>query len=706
LKSVIIKFKNKGIVGAFYFSACLICSAFAQAQPANLLHSEALLLRTNLEKNHYDPPVLDDQLSKKIFYNFIELLDPHHLYFTSADIKALSVYKNQIDDEFKGSAWKFLPYVTGLYKERLLKSEKTFNGILQEPFNYSLNERISFSKSDSGGFALDEKDYLQRWTKWLKYQTLVYIINQHMRADSGSAKTTASLSKEAAMRDKVRKIETRGIKRILDHPAGFENYVGSILFNALTSCYDAHSNYFSKTDWQNFQNDLSTESYSFGIDISESETGDIVIERLVPGGPAWKSNELHKGDILLQLQWSGKIAMDLDGAEKSEVESMFLESNTEKMEIKVKKSNGQIKSVTLVKDKIRDDENIVKSFILQGEKKIGYISLPGFYTEWENAAGKGCSNDVAKEILKLKEEKIDGLILDIRYNGGGALIEGLNLAGIFINEGPLFMMQKKDKKPAVIKDMNRGTVYDGPMAVMINGQSASASELLASTLQDYNRAVIVGSRSFGKATGQATMALDTTMKDLSDLKSDYGVVAVTVEKLYRVSGRSAQLNGVRPDVFLPDIYENLNYYEGSLPCALVSDSVSKKVIYSPLSALPISELRRQSAQRVASSDEFKVISKLAKDPLLNRKDKEEFALTISSLSKVIDERYVWNETFEAASIKSTDLFKVDNVNFDMDLIKMDTYGKEINSIIIENIQRDIYLAETFQILTNLINLTK
>jgi carboxyl-terminal processing protease len=699
--------KRIAIFTGLFLLLWVFLSSFVQAQFPDPFFQEAILLRKNLQKNHYSPPPVDDKLSRQIFYNFINLLDPRHLYFTIGDLKELDIYKLRIDDELNGDSWKFLSFATNLYKQRLLISERTANEILQKSFDFSLKEKISFSKADSTGFALDEKDYVRRWTKWLKYETLLQIMAQQIKSDTGSLQTApVTLFKEPEMRQKVMKIENRDIKRILEYPSGFENYVSSLFFNAVTSCFDAHSSYFSKTGWQNFQSRMSTETFSFGIDMSGNETGDIVIERLVPGGPAWKSNELHKGDVLLELKWIGKNSIDLNGAEVSEVESMFAASNSERMEITVRKTNGQIKTVALLKEKIRDDENIVKSFILKGEKKIGYISLPGFYTEWENTSGKGCSNDVAKEILKLKEENIDGLILDIRHNGGGALVEGLSLAGIFIDEGPLFMIQKKDRKTMVIKDLNRGTVYDGPMAVMINGRSASASELLASTLQDYNRAVIVGSRSFGKATGQVTVPLDSSMRDLSNIKSTHGVVAVTVEKLYRVNGKSAQLNGVQPDIYLSDIYESLGYYETSLPFALPSDSVNKKVLYTPLSPLPIKELARESALRIASSESFQAITKLVSDTLINRKKKQVFILDINSFSKLIKDKYSWYERLERAGKRNSNLYKVDYVSFDQELMKMDKYRQEINLIIIKNMQSDIYIEETFQILTNLINLAK
>jgi C-terminal peptidase prc len=248
------------------------------------------------------------------------------------------------------------------------------------------------------------------------------------------------------VRQKIGQIEKRNIRRILDHPGGFEEYVGTLFLKAVTLCHDPHTNYLSKTDWQNYEGALSRESLSFGVDLDETDEGAVTIARLVPGGPAWKSNELHKGDVLLALRWGGKNPVDLAGADLEEVEGLLQSSNADRLEITVQKTNGMVKTVALLKEKIREEENVVKSFILKGDKKIGYISLPGFYTEWESRTGQGCANDVAKEIVKLQKEKVEGLILDIRYNGGGSLGEGVDLAGIFIDQGPMCVMKGPHRK--------------------------------------------------------------------------------------------------------------------------------------------------------------------------------------------------------------------------------------------------------------------
>lgn len=688
-----------------------VADAFTQQN--HQTHSkEAILLTQLLKKHHISPRSENEKLSEDIFNAFIEALDPDGLYFTATDISNLDKYKKELLDDLNGKSWQFLPATTELFKTRLIHSQQIYSSILDQPFTYSSSQTISLSfKQDSVTFAKDETALIKRWEKSLKYKCLVRLSTYYDLCPEGKKPTMAELmAKENEIRGKLKIIENRSIHKILEHPGGYENYVASLLFNSIASCYDAHSAYLSKTEWQNLESDLSKEGYSFGLDLDENENGDIAVSRLVPGGPAWKTSEIHRGDILIQLKWEGKEATDLTGATLSEVHQLFDLSNTGKLELTIKRDNGQIKTVTLLKEKIREDENIVKGFILSGEKKIGYISLPGFYSEWENKTGKGCANDVAKEIVKLQKENIEGLILDIRYNGGGSLLEGLNLAGIFIDEGPLFMLTAKDGKPYVMKDLNRGTVYDGPLALMINGQSASASEVLASTLQDYNRALIIGSNSFGKATGQEVMPIDSNLNAASPesliLKSPYGFASITIRKLYRITGKSAQIKGVKPDIQLQDIFSTLNYSESILPHALPYDTVTRKVVFNKLTPLPWEQLRELSKKRVSTNTNFKAISRqlARKDSLTKNMDK--IPLTFEPIHKNISTFYVWWEDLEKASKFESKDFKVENTNYDKEVIKVDHYAEETNTIILKNIESDLYISETYQILKDLINYKK
>ncbi|WP_028980688.1 carboxy terminal-processing peptidase [Sporocytophaga myxococcoides] len=687
----------------FWVISIFIISTFASntdvtAQALNL-KKETQLLETSLSSNHYSKKQMDDELSSKSFSKLIDLMDPEAIYFTSQDIRILKSFENQIDDELKGKTWKLLDVVIPIYRQRLTEAEKGLSDILSKPITFIKGKELSIDTATHLPFSEFDEDIKTRW----KDHLTVEVLNQMYNICSIVGQNNL-LTKEAEAREKTKIIEKRRVRRILDHPEGFENYVASIYFDAITSAFDPHTNYMSKTTWQNFKSLLTSEELSFGINLDESETGNIVIESLVPGGPAWKSGQLNKDDVLLELHWEGKETVDLTASDIQEVEELMGQSNTQKLNIKIKKSSGEILTVSLIKEKLDNDDNTVKGLILSGSKKIGYISLPGFYSEFENL-NNGCANDVAKEIIKLKEQKIDGLILDIRYNGGGSLYEGMNLAGIFIDEGPLMSLKNRDGKTSVLKDMNRGTIYDGPLLLMVNSSSASASEVLASTLQDYNRAVIVGGNTYGKASGQIIIPLDTTVgktpNQLDNTNSPHGFLKVTIEKLYRINGKSAQLRGVKPDITLPDIFDVIDYKESNYSNALPYDSINKKIIYQQLPALPISTLSKSSQQRIISNSAFQDLNKFIKT--YSDWMQAPVPLYPPDFKKYNDDRQVALKTLKKSIVKTTITFKVENTSYENQVLQADPYKKELNDLLLKRTQSDIYIEESYSIITDLIN---
>ncbi|MCR6641893.1 MAG: carboxy terminal-processing peptidase [Sporocytophaga sp.] len=668
------------------------------AQTLNL-KTETRLLEITLNAHHYSKKQMDDELSSKSFIKFIDLLDPKAIYFTSQDIQLLKAYEKQIDDELKGRSWKLLDVLIPLYKQRLTEAEKGIHDILSKPYTFSKGEYLSIDTTEHLPLSEFDEDLKTRWNDHL---TLI-ILNQMYNLCSVDGQTNM-LTKETEAREKTRIIEKRRVRRIIDHPEGFENYIASLYFDAITSVFDPHTTYMSKTSWQNFESRLTSEELSFGINLDESETGNIIIESLVPGGPAWKSGQLNKDDVLLELQWEGKASVDLTASDIQEVEELMNQSNRQKLNFKIKKSSGEILTVTLIKEKIDNDDNTVKGLILSGTKRIGYIALPGFYSEFENL-NHGCANDVAKEIVKLKEQKIDGLILDIRYNGGGSLYEGMNLAGIFIDEGPLMSLKNRDGKTTVLKDMNRGTIYDGPLVLMVNNASASASEVLASTLQDYNRAVIVGGNTYGKASGQIIIPLDSTVgtssKQFDKANSPHGFLKVTIEKLYRINGKSAQLKGVKPDITLPDIFDVIDYKESNYANALPYDSINKKIIYQQLPALPINTLSKSSQQRIAGNLAFQDLNKFIK--AYSGWMKAPIPLYPPDYKKYNDDRQVTLKTLKKSWIKPTTTFTVENTSYENQVLQADPYKKELNDLLLKRTRSDIYIEESYSIITDLIN---
>lgn len=388
-----------------------------------------------------------------------------------------------------------------------------------------------------------------------------------------------------------------------------------------------------------------------------------------------------------------------------EVEEVLDGVSTATILLTVRTANGSLQTVTLYKQAVKLEENLIKSYILEGAEKIGYISLPDFYTDWNSYNALGCANDVAKEIIKLKKENIQGLILDLRFNGGGSMLEAAGLAGIFINEGPLCVMDEADK-PKVLKDPNRGTAYDGPLLVLVNTLSASASEFTAAVLQDYNRALIVGSPTYGKASMQIVMPVDTsaaTPQAWAMQKAELGYLKITEGGFYRVTGKSHQRNGIQPDIHLPDVYEKMHIREEDEPQALYFDTVSKKPAFARLPDLPLQPLAQNSANRIKAGTAFKNLMAVS-DSIYRFKENVPVALTPASITLFKEQTNNLYKTYDRLTTTPIASFKVTTHSYQTDLMKEDEYSRELNKRIADDMASDIYIDEAYRILADLIKL--
>ncbi len=694
---------KKNLVLTFLLAAGF-SPAFSQLPAA--ARSKAIIAKRVVEKNHLSARAVNDSFSSALFEKMIYMADRRSLLFTEPGFKALSAFRYSLDDELNGRGWNFLPAYEDIYRKALLRADSVIQELSKKPFDFLVAETVTLAKkNDEQVFAANEKELTARWLRFLKFRALDQLYDIYTDENPGKLSFKQVIaSHEAKVRERVCQPEQRLLKKVLEHPSGFSAYITERYLDMMTTCFDPHSNYFSPQGKEDFSAALSGEELSFGIELDENEKGEIVISQLMPGGPAWKSGEMNKGDELLSLHWEGRQEEEVRGMDLDDVYDILDEPVQGRLVFRFRKADGSIRTVLLRKERVESDENIVKSFILGGDKKIGYILLPGFYTEWENESGSSCANDVAKEIVKLKKENIQGLILDLRYNGGGSMGEAMELLGIFIDEGPLFAQKQKDGKLISLKDPNRGTIYNGPLAVMVNGQSASASEVVAASLQDYNRAVIVGSNSYGKASMQQMFALDTITSKPGAIGKGKDMLKITTGKLYRLNGGSAQLYGVTPDILLPDAFDWLDYREKFSPFALQPETVAKNNYYKPLPPLPVAELSRLSIARTSSSSSFATIRKQVQTMKAMMEKTETIPLQWESYLK-------WAEQQERSAGPVTDengqetkKFAVENHKADKELLVNNGYAREINAEWLSNIKKNIYIEEAFLVLCDLINL--
>lgn len=529
-----------------------------------------------LEKQHYSPKAINDQFSKQVFSKFLEELDGEKNFFLQSDIEELKKYETTIDNEIHGGDIAFSPAVGIIYDKRLAEITSLYKEILATPFNFSVDE-VYQSNSEKISYCKSVEERRDRWYKKLKYLTLERysdLIDQREKiTNKDSIKTDANIEIEA--RERVLKIMNRTFEKIKIAATDEKRF--SSFVNVITNLMDPHSDYFPPVEKRAFDEQMSGRFYGIGAQLQETE-GVIKIASLVAGYPAWRSGEIEANDIIVKVAQSktGE-AIDITGYEITEAVKLIRGNKGTEVTLTIKKQNGTTKIVTLMRDEIVQDESYVRSAVInENNKKIGYIYLPDFYADFERVDGARCSEDVAAEIKKLKAENIDGIVMDLRSNGGGSLYEVVQMVGLFIKTGPIVQVRDKEGKISVLSDNNPSVLYDGPLAVMVNGFSASASEIFAAAIQDYKRGIIVGTTTstYGKGTVQRNVPLGNIL-DYNSGRTEFGAVKLTFQKFYRINGGSTQLKGVEPDILLPDSYEYLKFREKDNTLSLPWDEIKK-----------------------------------------------------------------------------------------------------------------------------------
>ena len=690
----------------YYFVLTILLFAsliVLKAQPLKNAATNAFVITRMAAKFHIQPRVVDKRLSGDWFDELIKQLDNDKIFFTQEDISKLQPYRLQLDEELLNKKTSFLQLLVTIYQQRIQQMDTMIDNLCKLPFNFNVKEK--FLATEDASYPLNAAAQRKKIYKHLKAVSLEVLLEWNDKATSLSSeqkkKKTDSL--EVTVRKKMHDVFKRSVNRMLQNPGGAEQEVCTLYCQSLAVCFDPHSAFFPPTEKENFESSLGNSSMQFGFQLDEDDEGDAVIENLKPGSPAFKSGQINKGDKIQFVQWDGREPIDVSGAGSRELNEILSTSNHEKIILTIKKADGTITHVNLAKEKAAPDEddNKVKGFLLKGAKTIGYISLPAFYTDWgeNDKPPNGCADDVAKEIVKLKKENIQGLILDLRYNGGGSMQEAADLSGIFIDAGPVAQVKSRDAKVYTLKDINRGSIYDGPLLLLVNGYSASASEMVAGTLQDYNRALIAGSPTYGKATAQAILPMDTTInldEDYRNRKTE-NYLKLTIEKLYRINGSSAQARGVQPDIILPDISEASPERESNNHFAFAASSIEANKYYKPYTALSLAPLQLFAKAQTDTSAYFKALNVYIQEYKKHLQPKDislgwTDAIEDRKKDKALIAQPVLVNNGKAAYTVSNHAFEERRVKTDESLREMDESWKE-------RLQQDPYLQIAFGILT-------
>jgi len=588
----------------------LLLIIFSNAVSAQVnLQQKARILVRFLDKNHYQPLQWNDSNANTLYQHWLEILDEEKLFFTQKDIASFQMLQATLDDEMNGVGWKFYTASVAMYQKALQRADSITTNLLSKPFDFSMPDQINWPAAD---FAVNEQDLVQRWMRFFKWQLLRPLADKFIGKGTTFDKISTEdfNAAEKSIRKKLLDKEIKYIQRLLGKSASFDIKMEDAFLSAIAYCYDPHTSYMNLSAKNEFETEMSAAAYSVGLDINMDEKGDKTIAFLQPGGSAWRSAQLHVGDVLVKIKTADNEMLVAD-ISLDEVKASLSGNSELELELTIQTAAGEIKTLKLAKEKITNEESVVKSFVLIGKKNIGYINLPGFYSRNNDNLSSddqlsmdGCANDVSKEIVKMKNDSIAGLILDLRYNGGGNMWEAMQLAGIFIDIGPVGSVKDKDGKSFFLKDPNRGTIYDGPLLLLVNGFSASASEFLSAVLQDYNRAIIAGSNTYGKGTAQNLQPMDTLEPNEGTVYKDF--VKVTMNKFYRVNGSTIQWKGVTPDIFFPDIYSSNLFKEKAKKTALLPD-LNKQGLFKPLIPIPFVTLKANSGSRVNSHPYFKTV---------------------------------------------------------------------------------------------------
>ena len=664
---------------------------------------ESILLQAvnmSLQGAHYDPPLVDDAFSQKAFDLYLKNIDANKRLLLASDTVQLVNYRNEIDNEINDGTYKLFNLSLELIQKQTKSTEGYFEEFLAHPFSFIENEEVNLGEDMP--FAKDETELRDRWRKYLKYSVLSRLHDDIIAQEKAIEKSDTIFtpksydSLEYHARKNVLKTHRDWYKRLnrLDRKDRLALYI-----NSITAVYDPHTNYFPPEQKEDFDIQMSGQLEGIGAQLQEKD-GYIKITNIIPGGPSSLQGELMANDLILKVKQEGGEPVEIIDWRINDAVKIIRGKKGTKVTLTVRKPDGSVKNITITRDVVVLEETYAKSLILhdQDNVKTGYIYLPTFYADFQNPRGRFSWKDVKVEVEKLKATGIKGIILDLRNNGGGSLDDVVKMGGLFIDQGPIVQVKEKGRQAQVLEDRYPGAEWDGALVIMINEFSASASEIMAAAMQDYGRAVIVGSSSsHGKGTVQRFLNLNQTLrnKNLPDL----GSVKLTIQKFYRINGDATQLKGVSSDVVLPDNYMYIKTGENENDYAMAWDQISSsKYETKPLDAH--NKAIKKSQVRVKKNETFNLIEENARRWELQR-ETNTFPLSLEAYKAQEVKEKKEGEKYEALNKIIINGFVVRNIPSDLALINGEESRVKRNEEWIKGIAKDPYVYEALQIIEDL-----
>jgi len=685
------------------------------------------LLTFVIERGHYNPAAIDDEFSKGVYKDYITALDPSKRFFLQADIDEFAAFETQLDDQIRDKDLSFFNLTYDRLLKRIDESKSFYTDILSQPFDYSIDESFN-TDYEKLPYAKTTEELYDKWRKQIKLSTLSSLTDKLKmqedlqkgikpstkkadELDESKAKiqlTESTPSKEVATTPKsfeALEKETResSLKSLneyftflhdLDHTDWFSVYV-----NAIATRFDPHTNYFPPDEKERF--DVSMSGKLEGIGARLQKKNDYTeISELISGGPAWRGKELESGDVILKVAQGSDEPVDVGGMHLDDVVKKIKGPKGTEVRLTVKKVDGTLKVISIIRDIVEIEETYAKSSVVEKNGvKYGIIYLPKFYIDFENNDGRDAAKDMAVEVERLKEAGVKGIVVDVRDNGGGSLKTVVDIAGLFIEQGPIVQVKSAGRKKEVLFDRDAKVQWDGPLVVMINSFSASASEILAAAIQDYRRGIILGSKqSYGKGTVQNVIDLNQFVR--GNTVGDLGALKTTTQKFYRINGGSTQLEGVSSDVAIPDRYAYLKMGERDIDNAMPWDKIDPAEYNFWTKQANFDSAIERSKNRVLANSTYKLINENAAW-IDQRNNENTYSLQLDKFKKEQEALEEKAKKYKSISDYDSQL-KFNSLPYEQELMNTDISLKEKRDRWHEALEKDIYVEEALNVLGDLL----
>jgi carboxyl-terminal processing protease len=670
-----------------------------------------------LERGHYQPKDINDDFSVNVFEGFLDIIDPTKRYFLESDIQEFEKYKFQLDDQIKNTDITFFDMVYQRLLKRMDDAKEIYKEVLDEPFDYSVDETIEIDY-DEQEYVDSRKNLKERWRKQLKYATLgTYDSKLSLNKESAEGSTDdASLneddlnalneentSKGPLTPAQAEKAARESTKNTLDD---YFDFVDDLerkdwfvqYLNTIVEVFDPHTFYFAPDDKEKFDTSMSGKFEGIGARLQKKKDQTKIVE-IISGGPVWRDQQLEVGDEILKVGQNGETPVDIVGMRLDDAIKFIKGPKGTIVDLTVRKVDGSLVVISLTRDVVELEESYAKSAtILRGNQKYGLINLPKFYVDFEDYNERNAATDVAQEVERLKQAGAEGLILDLRDNGGGSLKTVVEMAGLFIKDGPIVQVRSTDKSPEVYNDKDERIQWDGPLVILVNELSASASEILAAAIQDYKRGVVIGSKqTFGKGTVQNVIPLENIVR--GNEHGDLGAIKLTTQKFYRINGGSTQLEGVKSDVVVPDRYSYIDLGERDQENPLNWDKISPAE-YTPWDGyIDYEATIANSTKRMAQNNQIKLIEENAQW-IKKAQDETVVSLKYAEYKKGLEEDKEMAKYFKTISDYDSHL-TFESLQYEKELFTQDSVLREKRDRWHKDLAKDVYVEEAVNVLQDL-----